>query len=325
MWPFRKKAVAAPEAPEPEMTFDPFLGDADARRLSRLLGDRDWAAARTIIDDPDPARHSFYVGIASTKSGLMEWIDDAVRTDPEPTLPLLVKGLKAIGWAWEARGGGYADSVSDDAWKVFAQRLVVAENCLDDVLDRDPKNVEALVGMITLANARSKGLDEIQRAFAAVIAVDPTHQDAHWSMLQAVCRKWHGSSELMFEFARERAAAHPGTGLPVLIAYAHLEEWLSRKRDYAYLEQPEVGADLKAAAEQSIWHPAFREGLETPRLWNAFAMAFAMGDNYAEAERCFARIGDGLATRKPWAYYGKPGKAFLKWRDWTRHKLEEGA
>ncbi|MFC7244463.1 hypothetical protein ACFQO7_18460 [Catellatospora aurea] len=326
MWPFRKKkAVVAPAAPKPEMTFDPFLGDADARRLSRLLGDRDWAAARTIIDDPDPRRHAFYVSIASTKSGLMEWIDDAVRSDPEPTLPLLVKGKAAIDWAWEARGSGYADSVAEDAWKVVRQRLLLAENCLDDVLDRDPTNVEALAAKVTLASARSKGLEEIRSRFAAVIAVAPTHQNAHWSMLQALCRKWHGSSELMFEFARERAAAYPGTGLPVLIAEAHLEEWLSRKRDYEYLEQPEVGAELRAAAEQSIWHPGFPEGPRTAVIWNTFAMAFAMGDHYPEAERCFAHIGDNLATRSPWSYWGKPGRAFLKFRDRTRDKLAEGA
>ena len=46
--------------------------------------------------------------------------------------------------------------------------------------------------------------------------------------------------------ARERAAAYPGTGLPSLIAEAHIEEWLSRKRDNEYLEQPEVGRPVLA-------------------------------------------------------------------------------
>lgn len=323
MWPFRKKVRVALEEPPPEITIDPFLGDPDARRLSMHLGNRDWAAARTIIMNPDPLLHGYYVGIASTKSGLMEWIDDAVRSDPEPTLPLLVKGLAAIGWAWDARGSGYASSVTEEGWKLFRQRLVLAENCLDEVLDRDPRNVEALDGMITLASARSKGLPEIQRRFDAVIAIDPANESAHSRMLQAVCRKWQGSSELMFQFARERAAAYPGTGLSGLIAEAHIEEWLSRRKDYEYLEQQEVRDELAAAAERSIWHPGFRRTPNTPHVWNAFAMAFSLGDHHAEAERCFALIGDAFVTEDPWYYHGKAERSFVKLREYTRYHLAQ--
>ncbi|WP_155371979.1 tetratricopeptide repeat protein [Catellatospora vulcania] len=323
MWPFRKKVRAAPEESPPEITIDPFLGDADARRLSMHLGNRDWAAARAIVMNPDPVLHGYYAGIASTKSGLMEWIDDAVRSDPDPTVPLLVKGLAAISWAWDARGSGYASSVTEEGWKLFRQRLVLAENCLDEVLDRDPGNVKALAGLITLASARSKGLAEIQRRFDAVIAIDPTNESAHATMLQAVCRKWSGSSELMFRFARERAAAFPGTGLPGLIAEAHIEEWLSRKKEDEYLEQREVGDELVAAAESSIWHPDYRRTPNTPYVWNAFAMAFALGDHFTEAERCFALIGDAFVTDDPWYYHGKAERSFVKLRDYTRYHLAE--
>ncbi|BCJ72668.1 hypothetical protein CS0771_22120 [Catellatospora sp. IY07-71] len=321
MWPFRKKTVAVAEDDQPEIVFDPFLGDAEARRLSRLLGERDWPAARAIIDNADPAAYGFYVGIASSKQGLPEWIDDAIRTDPDPVLPLLVKGLMAISWAWEARGSGYANTVSEEAWKVTRQRLTLAENCLDEVVDRDPKNVEALAGLLTLANARSKGLDELTRRYEAVIAVDPVHTDAHWAMLQALCRKWHGSSELMFAFAREKAAAHPGTALPGLVAAAYLEEWLDNDRDYDYMEGAGIGDEIAAAAHASILHPDFRPDPETPRLWNTFAMALSMSDRLTEAEYCFTRIGDTLVTRHPWSYMGKPGPKYLKWRSWTHTTL----
>ncbi|MFD0596075.1 hypothetical protein ACFQZ4_30495 [Catellatospora coxensis] len=308
----------------PEITIDPFLGDPDARRLSMHLGNRDWPAARSIIMNPDPALQGYYVGIASSKSGLMEWIDDAVSADPDPTLPLLVKGLGAINWAWDARGSGTASTVTEEGWKLFRQRLVVSENCLDEVLSRDPRNVRALAGLITLAKARSKGLAEIQRCFDAVIAVEPADERAHGRMLQAVCGKWYGSSEMMFRFARERAAAHPGTNLGGLIAEAHIEEWLSRKREDEYLEQREVRDELVAAAENSIWHPAYRRTPYTPHVWNAFAMAFCLGDHHAEAERCFALIGDDLVTRDPWYYHGKAGRSFLKLRDYTRYHLAKG-
>jgi hypothetical protein len=87
------------------------------------------------------------------------------------------------------------------------------------------------------------------------------------------------------------------------------------------MERPEVGDELAVMAQQSIWHPDYRETIKTPALWNDFAMAFSLADRFPEAERCFERIGDTLVTRQPWAYRGKAERSFLKLRSYVRDNL----
>jgi hypothetical protein len=42
----------------------------------------------------------------------------------------LVLGALLVQWAWEARGGGYAERVGESAWDVFFERLRRAEESL---------------------------------------------------------------------------------------------------------------------------------------------------------------------------------------------------
>ena len=63
--------------------------------------------------------------------------------------------------------------------------------------------------------------------FAQVVRRHPTHLVAHQQMLQFLCRKWFGSTEEMFDFARTAAAKAPaGSLLPELVVVAHIEHWL---------------------------------------------------------------------------------------------------
>jgi hypothetical protein len=313
MWPFKgKKSAQAAEAP---IEFHRFDGDPAAERVERAMRQRDWATVREIFAGPiTPRQRTLYLRLASDVTGLQDWIDDLVRAEPDSTLPLLVKGSHAIHWAWEIRGSGRASTVPQEAWPIFRKRLKLAEDTLDAVLDRDPKDSDALAQLITLGSARSLGIDEVRRRFANAIAVDPLHMGAHSTMLQQVCRKWSGSSAEMFEFARSRAALGPGTSLPMLIADAHIEEWLDNDRESEYFEQAEVGDELVAAAHQSIWHPDYRPVGGSPNDLNHFAMAFALADRFTEAQRCFDVIGEHLVTRFPWSYYGDSTAMYRKLR-----------
>ena len=82
------------------------------------------------------------------------------------------------------------------------------------------------------------------------------------------------------------------------------------------MEQREVGDELLAAAEQSIWHPDYRRTLATPHLWNRFALAFSLADRFQEARHCFDLIGDAYFTDGGWT-----PSYFLKLGDYVDSKL----
>jgi hypothetical protein len=316
MWPFRKKSTSGRT-----LEADPFLGDATAKRLGDALAARDWAAARDILSAPmTNDDRAFYMEVAANTSGVQDWIDNAIRDDASSTLPLLVKGTHAVFWAWEARGTGLSSTVGEDKWKVWFRRLKLAEDCLDEVIDRDPKCLEAWHFLVILGRARQLTKEECWKRFNNLIAIDPTHHYGHDQMLQNLCAKWSGSAEAMFAFARDRAATAPGTSLPALIATAHLEHRFSQKDAAEYMEQKEVGDELVAAAHQSIWHPSYQRTLATPYLWNRFALAFSLADRFAEAERLFQEIGDDYYTDSGWS-----PATFVRLRNYVRSNLPKQA
>jgi hypothetical protein len=313
---FRKQA-----ADVETVSFDPLLGDPVARRLEDAVNGRDWPIARAILATPlSSDDRQRLVSVAANVPGLETWIDGVVAAEREWTMPLLLKGVRYIIWAWEARGSGGAGTVAQETWKVWFNRLRQAEDCLDEVVEREPGNAEAWSWLITLGRARQVDKADRWRRFNGLLAAEPTHFTGNSQMLDGLMKKWSGSHEEMFDFARQRAAAHPGTHLPFLVAEAHIEYWDSAA-DHEYLEQAHIGDELVAVAHQSIWHPAYQRSFRTPTLLNGFAFAFALADRFVEAERCFAELGDHLLLEWPWERLGDPGRKLVTLRDYVRSNL----
>ncbi|GAA4679250.1 hypothetical protein Prum_044030 [Phytohabitans rumicis] len=282
---------------------------------------RDWPTARDFLSKvTDRDDHAFYVSICADVSGVQEWIGQWVAAEPQSTLPLLVQGAHGVFWAWEARGSAYAEHTQQEQFDLFFKRLTFAENCLDDVADRDPYDTTARAFLLNSGIGRQVDLAEQQRRFSEVVKRHPQHKWAHGAMQQYLCEKWFGSHDQMFAFAREISRyAPPGSPLHGAIAEAYIEKYLDLSRTgggSAYMEQPEVGAELTAAAERSVFHPAFQRRPGWPRLFNSFAFALHLSDQYQAAYRVYQIIGDDYITEHPWDYYNsdRPVDYFLSLR-----------
>lgn len=177
--------------------------------------------------------------------------------------------------------------------------LAAAENCLDEVIERDPGCAEAWHYLVVLGRARQLPMEERRRRFGKLIEIGPTHLFGHEQMLNNVMAKWSGSHEAMFDFARTRAAAHPGTDIQLLVAQAHLEYWRAEKTA-GYLNRGEVAGEIYAAARNSLWHPGYRRSLLTPVLWNHFAYCLSLGSFHREACEIYDQIGDEWIRTAPW-------------------------
>lgn len=321
MWPFRRGQRASGQ---PRLAIDPAMGDPVAARLIVAAKQGDWRTISDVLSGvKQPDDHTFYVRATAYNSGVQQWIDDWVAAEPRSALPLLVKGVHAIDWAWEARGGGRASTVSDEAFRLFFKRLKLAEDCLDEVTDRDPDSATPWAFLVVLGRGRQLGIDETRRRFEEVRRRYPWHLEAHDQMLQQLCRKWSGSHELMHEFAQQTLAEMPaGSPLGRLTAVAHLERWLDLPsgEDATYIASAEVRAQLLAAADRSVRHPDYVRRPGWPSVHNTFAMAFAFGTEWAAAGEQFDLIGD-LVTEWPWQYMSRPEQAFLQTRNHTYGEL----
>ncbi|GAA1739192.1 hypothetical protein [Luedemannella helvata] len=314
---FRKRSAEV----KPSIVIDPLFGDPTARQLQQALAARDWPTVRSILAAPMTSNdRTWFMSVACDDPHLQEWIDQAVAAERGSTLPLLLKGGRYVRWAWEARGSGLAGSVGKDVWPIWFDRLRRAEDCLDEVVEREPGNAEAWQWLITLGRARQVDAEDRWRRFNGLLAAEPAHFGGNRQMLQGLMRKWSGSHEQMFEFARKRTAEHPGTDVPFLIVDAHLEVWDGAT--FEYLSRREVSDELLAAAEASIWHRDYQRTRRTPTLLNAFAFCFAAADLHDAADRCFAEIGDNLVTEWPWQYLTADAATnYTSMRDYVRDNL----
>ncbi|TCB98440.1 DUF4034 domain-containing protein [Micromonospora zingiberis] len=316
MWPFKRRR------PEPVLVVDPSYGDPRSQALIDALGARDWRTARDIFDAaPDPDGRAFLMEAAGTVDGVQDWIGEWIAAEPHSTLPVLVRGCHAVHWAWEARGAKRAEYTKQEQFREFARRLRIAENSLDEVVDRDPDDVTARTWLVTSSRGRQVDADEARARFDEVVKRHPTHLVAHEQRLQYLCPKWFGSEDEMFTFARQATASAPdGSLLPELLAVAHIEKWLREPAEDRYMIGDEVAEDLLAAAEKSIFHPSFQPGLGWVPRASVFALAFELAHEFEAAARVFELLGDRV-SEWPWMYVGDPVESFVRSRDWVYENL----
>lgn len=299
--------------------------DPESARLRNAARAGDWLAMRGILETvTDGERLCRLVWHACGTPGMADrmggWMGGVLDREPDGTLALLTAGAHHIHWGWEARTAAQASQVSREQFRIFHERLRVAEDLLYRVAEREPDWVAPWFMLQVSGRGLQVGQEIARRRFEATVRRCPGHLGAHRQQLQQVCAKWGGSHEEMHAFARDSMLAAPGgSALGELVALAHLERWvdLEADEDEKYMRRPEVRADLHEAADRSIRHPDFDPG--RPYEWigvhNTFAMAFSLAGERKAAAAAFAAL-DGRVTEFPWSYFGSddPVAVFRKWR-----------
>jgi hypothetical protein len=137
--------------------------------------------------------------------------------------------------------------------------------------------------------------------------------------LQGFARKWGGSHEAMFQFARWASGQAPdGHSAHKFIAIAHIEMWLDAEHgepQQTYFHAESVKQEVMAAARRSILSPNyFRNGtlLSWPER-NIFAFCFRLMREYGAQLEQMRLIGPHV-TEDPWNYQGRPGVFYEKHR-----------
>ena len=170
------------------------------------------------------------------------------RAFPDDPGMLLLKGRAHISWAWEARGGGYANTVTPQGWADFAARLKVAEAALTRAWQLDPGTPEAARHMLTVVRGQGGGPDQLELWLDRALSADPDCIDACWDVLTDLEPKWGGDPEQMIAFGRQcLAEGNWGTGIPAVLADAHwrvAHEYSDNP--VAYWLRPGVWDDLRA-------------------------------------------------------------------------------
>lgn len=208
-------------------------------------------------------------------------------------------------YAWKARGSGYANTVTEDGWKLYEERLKAAHRTLKDarkLVEKDPEWWRAALG-VALGEGMPK--DAYDKLTAEAVAYEPTFWGFDTTRAYSLLPRWYGAQGDWEAYA-DAAAKRPG-GLGAE-TYARVVINLHGYYDNVFHET------------QASWLLT-REGLAQLRrkypasvgLLHVSAELAVLAEDRPLAKELFDQIGDGYL---PDQWY-KPAR-FVQYRQWAQ-------
>ena len=105
-------------------------------------------------------------------------------------------------YAWDARGTGYAKTVSEDGWRLFRERLTRAEQSLTEIKPSAGNLPVWYEEMIHVQKALGRDPATIQATFQEGVGKFPEYLPIYFSYAQTQMPKWGGSWEATDKLAR---------------------------------------------------------------------------------------------------------------------------
>lgn len=193
---------------DPAETADRFLADGSLQLEGAIQG---LDALFEAMDAPGP---------------LLERLFEWRRSKPDSAAADLIEALLYRKWAWQARGGGYANSVAPIAWAIYDVRLREAKSILERSAERSKKHPLWYELMLSIAVDLSDAAD-LESLFDEATASFPYYRPIYHQMLRGSLPRWSGSIAQVDELVTTavlRTQERLGSGMYALL-YWRLAEY----------------------------------------------------------------------------------------------------
>ncbi|MEV4318128.1 hypothetical protein [Actinocrispum sp. NPDC049592] len=239
----------------------------------------------------------------------------------------LLKGSALRSAAWAVRRRAVAKRASDED----RGRLFFLAACAMDALATagrlapdDGVPWSQHISAIHVVAREVSNVDDFHRRMAER---SPDLYAGTVSWLSAQSGRWHGSTDRLVAFARERTSALPdGHPLLALIPHGRLEGWLDtmlkanivvRIRDFyrnGYFKRPAVKSEVDTASDRILsGDGAFREHPWAMTAHQTFAAYYAHASDSVRL-RSHLELSGPRAALQPWSFFGDPTKEFAEAR-----------
>jgi hypothetical protein len=214
-----------------------FNKDKDMDEAQRYF----WEQAGLVSASADPmdrqnafgAIRGFLLDRRTTDGGWGWWITIRKKmteagAKPDAWVCAAVEGDLMIRQAWNARGSGYANTISSTAMDVFHKILLKSQARLEVAYRIDPTLPEPAWSMIAVCMGLGYEREQMETWFRRAMVADPDNFEAGTAKFQYLQPKWHGSAEECIAFAdqclrtenyRARIPMLAVTGLESLYTY----------------------------------------------------------------------------------------------------------
>jgi len=213
--------------------------------------------------------------------------------------------------AWEIRGGGYANTVSPNAWDDFKKNLLKAHDVLKEAEKLDARDPDLYAEWIYIAMALGE-IEDMNIAFQKGVAIEPTYFPLYYYYGFAYLPKWYGKPGQYHQIAVKAADSTKdkiGDSLYFLFAC----EMTHQVKDVN--EFKESGFDYSRVKQgQKDFVKQFPDSLDAETRNRLCFMACAAGEK-EDARDYFMDIGDGW-NEKVW----RNSETFEKYKAWARNR-----
>jgi hypothetical protein len=131
-------------------------------------------------DDEDWSKH---------QKALEQW----AKAFPDSATQRIAWASYLISYGWKARGGGYADTVTQEGWQLFREHFNQARAVLDE-LPRAEWSPFAYMRRITIGMGLGEGTEEIVPIFDEGVERWPEYYDLYFAEAFRLMPRWHGKA-----------------------------------------------------------------------------------------------------------------------------------
>ena len=167
--------------------------------LDGLPAHADWKAAEELYVP------TFFQALAATDLP-PAWI----KARPSSAHAHVARGISHVRAGWAARGTGYANTVTEQGWKVWAREIKSAEAAIDRALSLDPKHVIGHGQRVHLDRCQGTPREGFQKHLQAALAQAPTLYTIHYEAFWYNLPRYHGTWEQALAGVERLRQAHPG-------------------------------------------------------------------------------------------------------------------
>lgn len=211
--------------------------------------------------------------------------------------------------AWQARGTGYANSVSKLQWKIFNADMNKAYRYLDEYKDELAENPRWYMDMLDIANYQSWPSSTYDSILAEALSKHKSYLPFYIFPIFHYTPKWGGSYGGMISFINKSTAQ---------LTAPLSDEYYARQYSYA-TENHLLPTELVSQSNCNRWLIGFDDILKkypTSYNYNHAAYAATLCGNRSKANGYFSNLGKQPPDLSFWGSYNN----FTLAREWSNKK-----
>ena len=157
-----------------------------------------------------------------------EWI----IKQPDNDLAKIIKGYQLIHKAWEIRGRGTIDTVSNQNQIAFKKHLKQAEVILKDTYkSSNDFHTNIVSSLIKICKAIDVNREEVHQLFKEALQLNPNDAELHFNYFAFIAPKWGGTEDELNEYLNSLNSNSPFIQDLILAQYYFDLEYINDYKD----------------------------------------------------------------------------------------------